>query len=142
MWEVVGVTVLQLVLCGFNVFVTWRSFAGWLRNRAAARAAAAGAAQSQAVESDQSPAALRVAPRQYEVGMAPPTAHIALTSGGGSVWAGVDETAAAKRSAQDAYGQHVQNAARQRKALERAQEAQDSPSFSRVMTGGSAVRVF
>ena len=151
-WEVVSVTGLQLVLCMFNLYVTWRGFAGWLRNRKAARgtaasaaaADAAGAVRSEPVALTPSQAARQTAARQYDAGMAPPTAHIAVTSNG-RAWsvAAVDDVAAAKRSAQDAYGQHVQNAARQRKALERAQEAQDNASFPAVMAGSNAVvRVF
>ncbi len=143
-WELVSVTALQLVLCLFNVYVTWRALRSWSRNRKAARvaASAAGSAPSGSAAAPVQPCAAQpAAPRQYDVGMAPPTAHIAITGGGGRAWSpAADDITAAKRSAQDAYGQHVQNAARQRKALQRAQEEQNS-SFSGVMAGSKAVRV-
>ena len=144
-WELVSVTGLQLVLCLFNVYVTWRAFRSWLRNRKAASgaAAASGSARSASDAPVQPCTAHPAAPLSYDTGMAPPTAHIAITSGGGRSWsAAADDVVAAKRSAQVAYGQHVQNAARQRAALQRAQEAQDSSRFSGIMAGSNAVRVF
>ncbi len=145
-WELVSVTALQLVLCMFNVYVTWRALRSWSRGRKAAHGAAvaaAGAAPGSSAAAPVQPCAAHpAAPRQYDVGMAPPTAHIAITGGGGRTWSvAADDITAAKRSAQDAYGQHVQNAARQRKALQRAQEERDSSSFSGVMAGSNAVRV-
>ena len=142
-WELVSVTALQLVLCLFNVYVTWRAIRSWSRGRKAARSSpTAGAARSDSAAAPVQPGALQpAAPRQYDAGMAPPTAHIAITSIGGRAWsAAADDISAAKRSAQDAYGQYVQNAARQRAALQRAQEEQNSSSFSR-MAGNNAVRV-
>ena len=145
-WELVSVTALQLVLCLFNVYVTWRALRSWSRNRKAARGAAtaAGLAPSGSAAAPVQPCAAQpAAPRHYDAGLAPPTAHIAISSGGGRAWsAAADDITAAKRSAQDAYGLHVQNAARQRKALQRAQEERDSSSFSGVMAGSNAVRVF
>ena len=141
-WELVSVTVLQSMLCIFNVFVTWRSFAGWSRNCKAARSKSApGTAPSEPAAQVQAVAVRTAAPRQHDAGMAPPTAHIAVTSSGRAWGAVSDDVGAVKRSAQNAYGQHVKNAARQRKALERAQEEQETSAFPRVTAGSNAVRV-
>lgn len=82
--ELAGIVSLQALLCIFNVFVTWRSFAGWLRNRKAAAAAAAGTTEAAAAAAPQSGTAHQLSAtgsngqRRHSAGLAPPTAHVSI----------------------------------------------------------------
>lgn len=99
--ELAGICCMQALLCIFNVFVTWRSFAGWLRNRKAAAAAAA----------TDAPQLCKSAPLDVDtgvhgntVGMQPPTAHVSV-AGVMQEWAVSQQTVGAeKAAAKHAYG--------------------------------------
>ena len=103
--------VLQFLLCVFNVFVTWRSFAGWLRKRRAA--SGAGAQHGPPLGLSHLLAAAES--RHRKAGLATPTAHVAI-AGASPPWpAPEDSVTASKQAAQQAYNERLSQAARQRR---------------------------
>lgn len=109
--ELAGICCMQALLCIFNVFVTWRSFAGWLRNRKAAAAAVAAAATDAPQLCKPAPLGTDTGVHGNTVGMQPPTAHVSV-AGVMQEWALSQQTVGSeKAAAKHAYGRGQNTAA-------------------------------
>ena len=111
--ELAGIICMQALLCVFNVFVTWRSFAGWLRNRKAAAAAAAAKNATKQCYTAGNGAHGAAGPEKGVHSMQPPIAHVSV-AGVLQQWSVPQQgIAAEKATAQQAYGRRQGSAARQ-----------------------------